>query len=296
MAREAETDARRGARGRFARAGLILALAALLGACGPMGFGRRPAPIADPDSIADAVPKREPLSARGNPESYVVDGVRYYTLRTAKGFAEQGVASWYGSDFHGRSTSSGEPYDMYSMTAAHKQLPLPTYVQVRNLENGRTATVKVNDRGPFKDNRVIDLSYAAALKLGIATKGTAFVEIRAIEDDGRPTTAEARVVQPKKDEKLGPAAAAVAKRSPTVAAAVKLYVQCGSFVDRSFAQAYVDKIRKATTSPVGIRELKSNNKVFYRVEVGPLADTDAADQVVKALDRIGIRQHSFVTN
>ena len=109
------------------------------------------------------MPRQETRSKYGNPESYVVLGQRYYTLKTAQGFSERGVASWYGKKFHGRKTSSGEIYDMYKMTAAHKGLPLPTYVQVRNLDNGRTAVVKVNDRGPFHDNRIIDLSYAAAL-------------------------------------------------------------------------------------------------------------------------------------
>ena len=269
----------------------------MLSGCGIFSGQRgQRAPIIDPDTIADAVPRAEPLSKRGNPDSYVVDGVRYYTLHTASGFAERGVASWYGTDFHGRSTSSGEPYDMYAMTAAHKQLPLPTYVQVRNLENGRATTVKVNDRGPFKNNRVIDLSYAAALKLGLATKGTAFVEIRALDADGQATTAAAHEVVAKPDLHPGPAAAAAAASAPTVAAASRLYIQVGSFVDRSYAMARVEQIRKVVRAVVGIREIKSNNKVFYRVEIGPFADTDAADRVVEALQRIGINQHNFITN
>jgi rare lipoprotein A len=170
----------------------IAALCAALSACGGLDT-IRPRDL-NPDDIADAVPGEEPRSAYGNPDSYVVNGKRYYTLRTAEGFAERGIASWYGNPFHGRRTSSGEVYDMYRMTAAHKQLPLPTYVQIRNLDNGRTATVKVNDRGPFKDNRVIDLSYAAALKLGVVAKGTAFVEIRAVNARGEVSSAPARDV------------------------------------------------------------------------------------------------------
>jgi rare lipoprotein A len=122
----------------------------------------------------------EPRSRRGNPREYEVFGVRYRVLDSAEGYDETGVASWYGREFHGRSTSSGEPYDMNGMTAAHRTLPLPTYVEVTNLENGRVAVVRVNDRGPFHDDRLIDLSYAAALELGIVGSGTARVRVRAL--------------------------------------------------------------------------------------------------------------------
>ncbi|MES9903121.1 MAG: septal ring lytic transglycosylase RlpA family protein, partial [Sedimenticola sp.] len=120
----------------------------------------------DPNSIADAVPRAERRSRRGNADSYVVLGKRYHVMANSDGFSQRGIASWYGTKFHGRTTSSGEVYDMYAMTAAHKSLPLPTYVEVTNLNNGRHTIVKVNDRGPFHNNRIIDLSYAAATKLG----------------------------------------------------------------------------------------------------------------------------------
>ncbi len=129
----------------------------------------------------DAVPKQEYKSRLGNPAFYDEFGVRYRVLRTSKGFVERGIASWYGEDFHGRRTSAGEPYDMYAMTAAHKTLPLPTYVRVTDLDTGNRVVVRVNDRGPFVEGRVIDLSYAAALKLGIAAKGLARVEVRALD-------------------------------------------------------------------------------------------------------------------
>jgi len=135
----------------------------------------------DPFGIPDAVPKAEPKSKYGNPESYVVFGKRYYTKGSSKGYVERGLASWYGKKFHGQRTSSGERYDMYAMTAAHKTLPLPTYARVTNVTNGRSAVVKINDRGPFHGNRIIDLSYSAARKLGVVAKGTAMVEIRAID-------------------------------------------------------------------------------------------------------------------
>lgn len=161
--------------------------------------------------IPDAVPKVEPLAKSGNPESYVVFGRRYYTQKSARGHVERGLASWYGRPFHGRKTSSGETYDMYAMSAAHKTLPLPTYARVTNLENGRRVVVRINDRGPFHDGRVIDLSYTAAVKLGMKRQGTARVEVQAIDprrrfwsflpfladhseaesDTGRPTRASA---------------------------------------------------------------------------------------------------------
>ena len=175
-------------RWRDAAAPIVLCIAILaIAGCGVIVERDGPGRTLSPNNIKDAVPRKEPRSKYGNPESYVVMGKRYYTLKTARGYSERGVASWYGKKFHGRKTSSGEIYDMYKMTAAHKGLPLPTYVQVRNLDNGRTAVVKVNDRGPFHDNRIIDLSYAAALKLDVADKGTAFVEVRALDDSGRPS-------------------------------------------------------------------------------------------------------------
>lgn len=135
----------------------------------------------DPDSVPDAVPRVEPYSKYGNPPSYEVFGKRYSTLPSSKGFVQTGVASWYGEDFHGKRASNGETYDMFAMTAAHKELPLPTYARVTNLENGRSIVVRVTDRGPFVGDRVIDLSWVAAAKLRLATKGTGLVEVRAID-------------------------------------------------------------------------------------------------------------------
>ncbi len=129
----------------------------------------------------DPIPQMEPPSKSGNPDNYVVFGRRYWVKETSAGYREQGIASWYGSDFHGRKTSSGPPYNMFAMTAAHKGLPIPTYVRVTNMENGRSVVVKVNDRGPFIDSRIIDLSYAAANRLDMLGQGTAKVDIVALE-------------------------------------------------------------------------------------------------------------------
>ena len=135
----------------------------------------------DPDSVPDAVPRVEPYSRYGNPPSYEVFGKRYAVLPSSKDFVQVGVASWYGEDFHGKRASNGETYDMFAMTAAHKELPLPTYARVTNLENGRSIVVRITDRGPFVGDRVIDLSWVAAAKLRLATKGTGLVEVRAID-------------------------------------------------------------------------------------------------------------------
>jgi rare lipoprotein A len=177
-----------------------LALALLAGCgVGPTRDGAPAQPI-DLTRVADAVPRSEPPSRYGNPASYRVDGQRYRVLDSSKGYVERGIASWYGTKFHGRRTSNGETYDMYGMTAAHRSLPLPTYVRVTNLANGRTAVVRVNDRGPFHSDRIIDLSYAAAGKIGLLGTGTAQVEVRAIDPDAPATrvavAGEAVSVQP----------------------------------------------------------------------------------------------------
>jgi len=152
-------------------------------ACGKPSSTRGDGPprrAADLSNIKDAVPKHERQTRAGNPSTYVVFGKRYYVMRKNKGYVRRGVASWYGSKFHGRPTSNGERYNMYEMTAAHKTLRIPTYVRVRNLENNKVIIVRVNDRGPFVGNRIIDLSYAAAHKIGMLGKGTAFVQVEIV--------------------------------------------------------------------------------------------------------------------
>tara|TARA_B100000767_G_scaffold177638_1_gene166016 strand:- start:2924 stop:3409 length:486 start_codon:yes stop_codon:yes gene_type:complete len=129
----------------------------------------------------EVIPKLEKYSKYGNPKSYKVFGKKYKTLRTHVGYAEEGIASWYGKKFHGRLTSSREVYNMYKLTAAHKSLPIPCYAKVTNLINNKSIVVRINDRGPFKKGRIIDLSYAAAKKLDIVSKGTAKVYVEAIE-------------------------------------------------------------------------------------------------------------------
>ena len=252
---------------RTARLLAAVAWVALLSACGLVPERDR-AP-ADPAAASCAGPK----SRYGNPRSYVVLGRRYNTLSSARGFVERGIASWYGKKFHGRRTSSGETYDMYKMTAAHKTLPLPTYVSVRNLSTGREIRVCVNDRGPFHSNRIIDLSYAAANKLGIARKGTGFVEVRAIG----PGSAPARAV-------------AVSARGGA-AGAVEVFIQAGAF--RVAANAERLRASLAAISGTPVRVLRAGDRL-YRVRLGPLSGVEEADRLANALARFGYERPQIV--
>jgi len=232
----------------------------------------------DVSGIPDAVPKPEPLSRYGNPQSYVVYGERYYTLPTSKGYRERGLASWYGTKFHGKRTSSGEPYDLYAMTAAHKTLPLPSYVEVTNLDNGRSAIVRVNDRGPFHDGRIIDLSYSAAHKLGILGKGTGRVEVRAI-DTLAPDQVPAN--QPVLVETATPAAPE---------AASELFLQVGAFQNHDNAVRLRSSIESQNIGAVRIVESATERGTFYKVQIGPLPDTAAADRIARALKPLGVNE------
>jgi rare lipoprotein A len=174
------------------RASLIVGLALALGACGSApkkgGYykddGPHERPPAGLDAVADATPCAEPLHRYAN-RPYSVFGKDYLPLSAVQPFRQRGMASWYGKRFHGQNTSSGEPYDMYSMTAAHPTLPIPSYARVTNLANGRSVVVRINDRGPFHAGRVIDLSYVAAYKLGYIAAGSAQVEVEAIVPDAQ---------------------------------------------------------------------------------------------------------------
>ncbi len=228
-----------------------------------------PTGLIDINGIEDAVPRAEPLSRSGNPESYEVFGERYAVLDSSEGYQQTGVASWYGSKFHGRLTASGEPYDMYAMTAAHKTLPLPTYVQVTNLNNQRQIIVKVNDRGPFHDDRIIDLSYAAALKLGVTGHGTARVAVQALPPAA--TKIPASEVNP----------LALAAESP------RFFVQLGAFAQRGNAERIVAKLPAELINPAHIEEATSPSGQLYRVRIGPFAQRLNLEETVNTLKRWG---------
>lgn len=226
----------------------------------------------DVADISNAVPKAEPRSEYGNPDSYVVEGRRYHVMDSSHGYVEQGIASWYGTKFHNRRTSSGEPYNMYAMTAAHKSLPLPTYVEVTNLDNGATAIVKVNDRGPFRRNRLIDLSYAAATKLGIIDTGTAPVEVRAIDPRqyAERGTQKLNAQKPAKPQPYG------------------LYLQIGSFINRNNAEQLRNNVGSLTSGEVHIIPVQNQDQTYYRVRVGPIANVNGADRLSEKLTEHGI--------
>ncbi len=230
----------------------------------------------DVSVIPDAVPRPEPRSRYGNPESYVVNGRRYYVLPSGEGYVERGIASWYGSKFHGRRTSNQEVYDMYSMTAAHKSLPLPTYVEVTNLRNGRHAVVRVNDRGPFYANRLIDLSYTAASKLGIARQGTGLVEVRAISAFGTE-----------------PVRSSTPSVTPPVLN-VGLYLQVGAFSDRDNAVRLKTRLHSAVTAAIRINEVTAEDRRIHRVRLGPLADVEEADRLVERLAELGVQDSQII--
>lgn len=227
---------------------------------------RRP----DVSQVPDAVPKYEPRSKYGNPRQYKVLGKTYYTLASAEGYREKGIASWYGTKFHGHRTSSGEIYDMYAMTAAHKTLPLPTYVEVTNLENGRKVIVKVNDRGPFHENRIIDLSYSAATKLGIVAKGTGLVEVRAISSGSSYKRVSREPSAPVKSLHKA-----------------EMFLQIGAFSTHNRAEEVRERLAAAVTDAVLIVPFERPDGRLYRVRVGPLASVAYGDSLAERLESLG---------
>jgi rare lipoprotein A len=257
----------------FARLPLVaasLALAVLLASCA--GEPKREDPATDGPSasglkasdVKDAVPRNEPRARYGNHSPYEVFGKTYHVMPSSKGYHERGTASWYGSKFHGRKTSSGEPYDMHLATAAHKSLPLPTYAEVTNLDNGRKVVVKINDRGPFKDDRIIDMSYGAALRLDMVSTGTARVDVRAIDVSGAPAVT-------------------------TVAAAGDdgdAWLQAGAFGKRSGAEDLARDLKKARLKPVTIRE----GGGWYRVWLGPYDSWSDAQKVIDRALELGFER------
>ena len=215
----------------------------------------------------------ERRSARGNPPFYEVFGKRYFVLASADGYHERGVASWYGPGFHAAQTSNGERYDMYAMTAAHKTLPLPSYVQVTNLSNGRSVVVRVNDRGPFKDGRVIDLSYSAAHKLDMLRAGTTFVEVKSLTPGQQATS---------------PTSSAIEDRAHPAGEVATLYVQAGAFSTQSNAERLLTQLRSQGVAKSFVREDRVDDKPLYRVRIGPIPSVPEFDRLLARLKKIGV--------
>jgi rare lipoprotein A len=231
------------------------------------------------------VPRYEPRSRNGNPPFYDVLGKRYFVLSSSVGYVERGVASWYGPGFHKVRTSTGEPYDMYAMTAAHKTLPLPAYVRVTNLQNGRSIVVRVNDRGPFVGNRIIDLSYTAASKLDMLRNGTAMVEVRSLE----PLAGGAPLATPlTAGEAPAAAPADLSGGISTVPVPRALFIQAGAFSDPKNAERLLEKLRDGGYGKVFVRDNEIAGRRMYRVRIGPVPDVAEFDRIVAALERDGV--------
>jgi rare lipoprotein A len=275
--------------GARACAGLLIG-ALCLSAAGCFSPAPRPAPtqaapVAEtpppPETVPEVVPHAEPRSRSGNPPFYTVFGKRYYVLSSSVGYVERGVASWYGPGFHKVRTSTGETYDMYGMTAAHKTLPLPAYVSVTNLQNGRSIVVRVNDRGPFVGNRIIDLSYTAASKLDMLRNGTAMVEVRSIDPPSPALTDSSASTPATAAEPAPPSAAPIANTA--------LFVQAGAFSDPANAERLAEKLRGGSYGKVFVRDNEIAGRRMYRVRIGPVPDVAEFDRIVAALDRLGIK-------
>ncbi|WP_120994174.1 septal ring lytic transglycosylase RlpA family protein [Stutzerimonas urumqiensis] len=313
---------------RLACAGLALACAAaLLAGCSssrPPAVSQPSGGISGPDvykrpsqdgapwwdvdvsKIPDAVPMPHYGPVKANP--YTVLGKTYYPINDATRYSEIGTASWYGTKFHGQATANGEEYDLYGMSAAHKTLPLPSYVKVTNLENGKAVVLRVNDRGPFYSDRVIDLSFAAAKKLGYAERGTARVKVEGIDPErwwaNRGQSAPMVLAQPKKavatatpassgqvieqytpppQQHAGavvPVQIADAKAPP---AGDGLFLQIGAFANPDAAQLLKDKLSGMVSTPVFVSSVVRDQQILHRVRLGPIASHDEASRIEESL-------------
>jgi rare lipoprotein A len=275
-----------------------------VGAPGTGGYLAGDGPSADVpvnlDAIPDAVPKNEPLHRYAN-RPYVALGKAYTPLTVTGSFKERGIASWYGKKFNGERTSSGETYDMYAMTAAHPTLPLPSYARVTNLANQKSVIVRINDRGPFLHDRVIDLSYTAAYKLGILGDGSAEVEVESLAPNVSVNTIVANTVQSQPLESSAPVAPAAASAvivAPVAASPVAtppsalapldnsdtaVYLQLGAFSSQAGAAAYLDKMR-SKLGDTG-KELKLTTKDgLVRVHIGPYGSQSEARSSAESME------------
>ena len=291
---------------------LLLLAFSMLSACGTMT--ERP-PVkegVDVELIPEPVPVVEPRSKYGNPESYVEFGKRYWVMPSSAGYVAQGKASWYGKKFDGKRTSSGETYNMYDMTAAHTTLPLPTYVQVTNLRNQRKVIVRVNDRGPFVKNRLIDLSYAAASKLDMVGSGTAPVEVKVLDPDDyqqqkvaqKPVSAVGSVTPQPVSSPATPVAIletqapvampAIEESSEVQPMGEEIFIQVGAYAKMESAEAVMIDVMEVQHQPVFIVPIESTIGVLHRVRIGPFSSEPNAEAVFPELRDRGYFQYRIV--
>lgn len=255
----------------------------------------------DVDSIPDATPRVHNGQYKASP--YKVLGKTYYPLQSANGYREQGMASWYGTKFHGQKTANGEDYDLYGMTAAHKTLPLPSYVRVTNLENGNQVVLRVNDRGPFHDQRIIDLSFAAAKKLGFAEKGIARVEVEGIDaENWQPSLLAAtqpqqvEEYQPPQQQHAGAITSGELQEQGTAPAPQGHYLQAGAFANPDAALLLRDKIAGLVAAPVFVNSVATQEQVWHRVRIGPIDSRNQAEQIQQQIRASELATPSFVFN
>ncbi|HEX4300228.1 MAG TPA: septal ring lytic transglycosylase RlpA family protein [Gammaproteobacteria bacterium] len=249
----------------------------------------------DVSNVRDAVPTDVTPSKSGNPSSYTVLGQTYTLVPACKGYQDRGIASWYGMQFNGGRTSDGETYDMYAMTAANKVVPIPCYVRVTNLKSGKSVIVKINDRGPFVANRLIDLSYAAASKLGMLGSGTALVEVQAVGPGDLPPPAD-----------TAPAAATVVAGLPATTLAIpaapsppasgnpQIFLQVGAYAGRANADSAVTRLTAGGVSHAFVAPASDGARTLYKVRIGPLADVDSVDKLTAALAELGFKDAQIV--
>ncbi len=257
--------------------------------------------LLDPTKIEDAIPREEYVTKAGNKSPYTVLGKTYEVFPSSKGYKGQGLASWYGLKFHGHKTSNGEIYDIYQMTAAHKTLPIPCYVKVTNMANGRTVIVRVNDRGPFHDGRIIDLSYAAATKLGYIGKGTAQVTVEAIDVKEWQKNSTYSAITPvninsdiistdgaaesnnTSSASVGMESNAASMNVITNTAPGYIYLQVGAYLEQALAQNVHKKLYNTYANAVNI---ESGRDQYYRVRIGPVPENEV-DKITADLHRQG---------
>jgi rare lipoprotein A len=228
-----------------------------------------PRPPADIASLPEPVPHPEARSRYGNKSPYTVRGHTYHVLRSALGYDKRGIASWYGNKFQGYMTSNFEKYDMYKFTAASKVLPLPSWARVTNLDNGKSVIVRINDRGPFVPNRIIDLSYAAAVRIGIWPRGTGLVRVQAID--------------PSHPKELPPPDTVKQPGSHPA-----IWLQIGAFADRANAERVVERLRAAGLGPVQLSRFRVHGRTVRRVRLGPLKSVSRADRLSRKVVQVGL--------
>ncbi len=270
----------------------VLLVCSLLSACASSPVETQPIP----DREAIITPER---TRAGNPPEYEIAGERYYVQDSSADYRERGMASWYGEAFHGRSTANGETYDMYALSAAHKTLPIPTWVEVTRLDNGQRIIVRINDRGPFVDGRIIDLSYAAARELDMVDAGTARVEVRALGvpvggEPAPPAVLAETTVEPRRPRFSLISEAAAAEPGPGDRPLQQVFAQVGAFSDQVNAARLVEKLRAGGQRNVFVLSESVDSGQLHRVRIGPLADVAAYDDVQRDLISLGVRDSLLV--